>query len=96
MSKSENLAIVLGAYYSEIGIPTEFLVAVLAVHATGLLLMVPFCFLNHIIAPEFIPIMNSVFIKLKTTIRFFSTNTCTFGAPSSPAARAFPVPPHSK
>ena len=37
---AENLAIVLGAYYSEIGIPTEFLVAVLAVHATGLLLMV--------------------------------------------------------
>ena len=39
---AENLAIILGAYLrpKELGIPTEFLVAVLVVHATGLLLMV--------------------------------------------------------
>ena len=39
---TENLGIIVGAYLhpKELGIPTEFLVAVLAVHATGLLLMV--------------------------------------------------------
>ena len=39
---SENVAILVGAYLrpKELGIPTEFLVAVLAIHIAGLLLMV--------------------------------------------------------
>ena len=70
---AENLAIVLGAYFSTIGIETWFLVSVLAVHATGLLLMVTFCLQNHIIA--------AVLSPLNPNLRYFSTNTCTFGAP---------------
>ena len=39
---TENVAILLGAYLrpKQLGIPTEFLVAVLAIHIAGLLLMV--------------------------------------------------------
>ena len=61
---AENLAIVLGAYYSTIGVETWFLVTVLAVHATGLALMVTFCFQNHIIVAACIPIVSVVFIQI--------------------------------
>ena len=39
---TENVGILLGAYLrpKQLGIPTEFLVAVLAIHIAGLLLMV--------------------------------------------------------
>ena len=48
------------AYHSTTSIPTWFLLTVLAVHMTGLLLMVPSCFQNHINAAF---IMSVVFIK---------------------------------